>query len=76
MDRRTYIGLLLISFLLVMILLWSGNSGKKNAQAQEQYAQKIEAKHAAQDIAEETTVVITTQQDSLSPLFPAMNGTR
>ena len=65
----------MISFLLVMILLWSGNSGKKNAQAQEQYAQKIEAKHAAQDIAEETTVVITTQQDSLSPLFPAMNGT-
>ncbi len=76
MDRRTYIGLLLISFLLVMILLWSGNSGKKNAQAQEQYAQKIEAKHAAQDIAEETTVVITAQQDSLSPLFPAMNGTQ
>ena len=65
----------MISFLLVMILLWSGNSGKKNAQAQEQYAQKIEAKHAAQDIAEETAVVITTQQDSLSPLFPAMNGT-
>ena len=66
----------MISFLLVMILLWSGNSGKKNAQAQEQYAQKIEAKHAAQDIAEETTVAITAQQDSLSPLFPAMNGTQ
>ena len=66
----------MISFLLVMVLLWSGSSRKKNAQAQEQYAQKIEARNDAQDITEETTVVITTQQDSLSPLFPAMNGTQ
>ena len=59
-----------------MVLLWSGNSRKKNAPAKAQYEQKIDsARTAAQDIAEETTVVITVEQDSLSPLFPAMNGT-
>ena len=77
MDRRTYIGLILISILAVVVLLWSGNSQKKNASARAQYEQKIDsARNAAQDIAaaEETTIVITAQQDSLSPLFPAMNG--
>ena len=77
MDKRTYIGLILISVLMVVVLLWSGNSQKKNASARAQYEQKIDsARNAAQDIAaaEETTIVITAQQDSLSPLFPAMNG--
>ncbi|MBR3658333.1 MAG: membrane protein insertase YidC [Bacteroidaceae bacterium] len=77
MDRRTYIGLILISLAMVIVLLWSGNSQKKNATARAEYEQKIDsARNAAQDINEEATVVITAaQQDSLSPLFPAMNGT-
>ena len=59
-----------------MVLLWSGNSQKKNAPAKAQYEQKIDsAKAAAQDLTEETTIVVSAQQDSLSPLFPAMNGT-
>ena len=58
-----------------MVLLWSGNSQKKNAPARAQYEQKIDsAQTAAQEMTEEATVVITAQQDSLSPLFPAMNG--
>ena len=62
---------------MVIVLLWSGNSQKKNATARAEYEQKIDsARNAAQDINEEATVVITAaQQDSLSPLFPAMNGT-
>ena len=65
----------MISVLMVVVLLWSGNSQKKNATARAQYEQKVDsARNAAQDIVEETTVVITAQQDSLSPLFPAMNG--
>lgn len=76
MDRRTFIGISLISVIVILVLLWSGNSQKKNAPAKAQYEQKIDsAKTAAQEITEEATVVITTQQDSLSPLFPAMNGT-
>ena len=58
-----------------MVLLWSGNSQKKNAPARAQYEQKIDsAQTAAQEMTDEATVVITAQQDSLSPLFPAMNG--
>ena len=58
-----------------MVLLWSGNSQKKNAPARAQYEQKIDsAQTAAQKMTDEATVVITAQQDSLSPLFPAMNG--
>ncbi|MBR5158731.1 MAG: membrane protein insertase YidC [Bacteroidaceae bacterium] len=74
MDRRTFIGIIVISLLLAVMLLWSGNSQKKNAPAKAQYEQKIDSARNAQDIAEEATIVITTQQDSLSPLFPAMNG--
>ena len=58
-----------------MVLLWSGNSQKKNAPARAQYEQKIDSSQtAAQKMTDEATVVITAQQDSLSPLFPAMNG--
>lgn len=74
MDRRTFIGIIVISLLLAVMLLWSGNSQKKNAPAKAQYEQMIDSARNAQDIAEEATIVITTQQDSLSPLFPAMNG--
>ncbi|MBR4792301.1 MAG: membrane protein insertase YidC [Bacteroidaceae bacterium] len=75
MDRRTFLGLSLISLIFIMVLLWSGNSQKKNAPARAQYEQKIDsAQTAAQEMTEEATVVITAQQDSLSPLFPAMNG--
>ena len=79
MDRRSYLGIALISIIVLMILLWSGNSQKKNAPAKAQYEQKLDsARTAAEDsiqFTEEATVVISVQQDSLSPLFPAMNGT-
>ena len=79
-DRRTYLGITLISVALVLVLLWSSNSQKKNAAAKAQYEQKLDsARSAAEDsiqFAQEATVVVTAaQQDSLSPLFPAMNGT-
>ena len=65
----------MISLIFIMVLLWSGNSQKKNAPARAQYEQKIDsAQTAAQEMTDEATVVITAQQDSLSPLFPAMNG--
>ena len=79
MDRRSYLGIALISIIVLMILLWSGKSQKKNAPAKAQYEQKLDsARTAAEDsiqFTEEATVVISVQQDSLSPLFPAMNGT-
>ena len=61
--------------IMVLALLWSGNSQKKNATRTAQYEQKIDSARAAQEVAQETTVIVTAQQDSLSPLFPAMNGT-
>ena len=79
MDRRTFIGVSLISVILIMVLLWSNNSQKKNAPAKSQYEQKVNSAKAAEDsiqFDQEATVVVTaSQQDSLSPLFPAMNGT-
>ena len=79
MDRRTFLGISIISIIVLLVLLWSGNSQKKNATAKAQYEQKIESQAAQQDslqFAQETTIVVTeSSQDSLSPLFPAMNGT-
>ena len=79
MDRRTFIGISIISVIMILVLLWSSNSQKKNATAKAQYEQKIDSTQNATDnttqFAEETTIVITESQDSLSPLFPAMNGT-
>ena len=79
MDRRTFLGLTLISVLFILVLLWSGNSQKKYSKEKAQYEQNLNsAKTAMEDsiqYTQEATVVITTQQDSLSPLFPAMNGT-
>jgi len=60
---------------MVLALLWSGNSQKKNATRTAQYEQKIDSARAAQEVAQEATVIVTAQQDSLSPLFPALNGT-
>ena len=75
MDRRTFIGLAAITVIMALVLLWSGNSQKKNAPRTNQYEQKVDSAYAAQEAAqEEATVVITTQQDSLSPLFPALSG--
>lgn len=59
---------------MALVLLWSGNSQKKNAPRTTQYEQKVDSAKAASEAAEEATVIITTQQDSLSPLFPALNG--
>ena len=75
MDRRTLIGVTLISVVLVLVFLWSGNSQKKTAPAKARYEQNIQKENPADSIqsALETTIAIS-QQDSLSPLFPAMNG--
>ena len=79
MDKRTFLGITIISLIVLLALLWSGNSQKKNAAKTAQYNQKIEAQAAQQDslqFAQETTILVTeSSQDSLSPLFPAMNGT-
>lgn len=59
-------------------MLWSGNNQKKNADKTAQYEQKIdEAKSsdAALSAQENTDAATALQQDSLSPLFPALNGT-
>ena len=78
MDKRTFLGISLISVIILLVLLWSGNSQKKNAPKMAQYEQEQAAVSAVKDsiqFAEETTVVVTASQDSLSPLFPALNGT-
>ena len=74
MDRRTFIGLIAITVITALVLLWSGNSQKKNAPRTSQYEQKVDSANAAREAALEETVAITAQQDSLSPLFPALNG--
>ncbi|MGX8690965.1 MAG: YidC/Oxa1 family insertase periplasmic-domain containing protein, partial [Bacteroidaceae bacterium] len=79
MDKRSFIGISLITVIVLMVLLWSGNSQKKNAAKTTQYEQKLDSARAAVEdsiqFAQEATVIVTaSQQDSLSPLFPAMNG--
>ncbi len=78
MDRRSYLGLILISVVMVAVLLWSGSSQKKNAPAQARYQQQLEAARTqsgdTMQISEMPKAQVA-QQDSLSPLFPAMNGT-
>jgi len=77
-DRRTFIGMILISFALLIVLFWSSNSQKKNAASKAQYEQKQEARNAKADsigLAQEAAMNLAASQDSLSPLFPAMNGT-
>ena len=81
MDRRTILGVLLISVVLVLTLLWSGNNQKKNAEKTSKYEQSIESQNAksedSEQFAQETANDMTAYlQDSLSPLFPAMNGTQ
>ena len=79
MDRRTVLGVMLISIVLALAIFMSGNNQKKNAPAKARYEQQKQQETAASDsleFAQETTIANTaTQQDSLSPLFPAMNGT-
>ena len=41
MDRRSFIGLALISVIIFLVLLWSGNNQKKNAPAKARYEQKF-----------------------------------
>ena len=80
MDRRTILGITLISAILVLVLLWSGNNQKKNAPVKAQYDQELNSKrNALQDSmqsAQESVTWSVESLDSLSPLFPAMNGTQ
>ena len=76
MDRRSYLGLLIITGILMAVLFWSGRNQKKNAPAKAHYEQVIDSARAAADDAQAiiSEPVAISQQDSLSPLFPALNG--
>ena len=81
MDRRSYLGLVLIMAILFFVLLWSNNNAKKNASAKASYEQKLDSTNslndtiAIMDEPEPADEPIMAQADSLSPLFPALNGT-
>lgn len=77
MDKRSYLGILLIGVAMAFVVLWSGRAEKKNAPARQQYEQALDSARAAQDSLkyEDVTVTVTAAEpDSLSPLFPALNG--
>lgn len=76
MDRRSYLGLLIITGILMVVLFWSGRNQKKNAPAKAHYEQVIDSARAAADDAQAiiSEPAAISQQDSLSPLFPALNG--
>ena len=69
--------MILISLALVLVVWLSGNFQKKNAPAKAKYEQTLDSakKSQVQNVDDETIVAMPAQQDSLSPLFPAMNGT-
>ena len=80
MDRRTYIGLILIMAVLALVLLWTTKSNNKTAPAKAAYEQKLDSVNSVQteSLQDEGIASIrpaTEQIDSLAPLFPAMNGT-
>lgn len=60
----------------MVVLFWSGRNQKKNAPAKAHYEQVIDSARAAADDAQAiiSEPVAISQQDSLSPLFPALNG--
>ena len=80
MDRRTYIGLILIMAVVALVLLWTTKSNNKTAPAKAAYEQKLDSVNSVQteSLQDEGIASIqpaTEQIDSLAPLFPAMNGT-
>lgn len=80
MDRKTYLGLLLIGAAMVFVVLWSGRSKNKVAPQKQQYEQKIDSvRQATQDSTFVMTdsidmKIVESRPDSLSPLFPALQG--
>ena len=60
----------------MVVLFWSGRNQKKNAPAKAHYEQVIDSAKAAADDAQAiiSEPAAISQQDSLSPLFPALNG--
>jgi YidC/Oxa1 family membrane protein insertase len=60
----------------MVVLFWSGRNQKKNAPAKAHYEQVIDSARAAADDAQAiiSEPAAISQQDSLSPLFPALNG--
>ncbi len=77
MDRKTFLGVMLISIVLTLVIFLSSNNQKKNAPAKAQYEQTNLQKEGAdnQTAQDAAYSVAPTQNDSLSPLFPAMYGT-
>ncbi len=76
MDKRSYLGLLLIGAAMVLVFAWQNSSMKKSAAQKARYEQEnrlgdnADADTAVYDVA----AVIEEKADSLSPLFPALTG--
>ena len=75
MDRKTFLGVMLISIVLTLVIFLSSNNQKKNAPAKAQYEQSNLQKESAEIQTAPDAAYSATQNDSLSPLFPAMYGT-
>lgn len=73
MDKRSYFGMLLIGLVLIMMFYWTSQP-KADKAKQQKYEQQTAAREAADQVAEQETVLTVTANDSLMPLFPAMNG--
>ena len=76
-DRRTFLGLLLICALMPLVMFWTSRNDRKTAEARAKYEQERSIGSSDDDsvqFAQETTITVSLQ-DSLAPLFPAINGT-
>lgn len=74
MDKRSYFGMLLIGLVLIMMFYWTSQPKADKAKQQKYEQQQTAAREAADQAAEQETVLTVTANDSLMPLFPAMNG--
>lgn len=74
MDRKSFLGVVLISALLLLVLLWGG-IGKRNSEPSTTKYQKELAQQDSMKTQEEFKASAIAQADSLSPLFPSLSGT-
>ena len=74
MDKRSYFGLVLVGLLLIVMTLLMGNNKKNKAPQQAKYEKELVQKQVEKDSIQEATYAVVPTADSLSALFPAMNG--
>ncbi len=74
MDRKSILGVTLISALLLLVLLWGGIGKRKNEPSTTRYQQEL-AQQDSMKTQEEFKASAIAQADSLSPLFPSLIGT-